>query len=149
MCVYGCVFAVQLHAEVCYAECQLQRAALTFLQVLQHANLLLTYRNWTVFWYICVFNITLQPRFHIIQVFKTVNLRKCPLSSYICGTTSNPSTWNSLIPSYFFIFAGWEHGEFYQRRDQSEKQLPNLQVSNKKQSLYLVDVSGLCTLSVY
>uniref|UniRef100_A0A3Q1EWU6 Zgc:158403 n=1 Tax=Acanthochromis polyacanthus TaxID=80966 RepID=A0A3Q1EWU6_9TELE len=33
VCVYGCVFAVQLHAEVCYAECQLQRAALTFLQV--------------------------------------------------------------------------------------------------------------------
>lgn len=31
--VYGYVFAVQLHAEVCYAECQLQRAALTFLQV--------------------------------------------------------------------------------------------------------------------
>lgn len=27
------VLAVQLHAEVCYAECQLQRAALTFLQV--------------------------------------------------------------------------------------------------------------------
>lgn len=35
------VFAVQLHAEVCYAECQLQRAALTFLQV-QYANILLT-----------------------------------------------------------------------------------------------------------
>lgn len=33
VCLYGCVFAVQLHAEVCYAECQLQRAALTFLQV--------------------------------------------------------------------------------------------------------------------
>lgn len=28
-----CVFAEQLHAEVCYAECQLQRSALTFLQV--------------------------------------------------------------------------------------------------------------------
>ncbi|CAG02094.1 unnamed protein product, partial [Tetraodon nigroviridis] len=31
-CVFACVSAVQLHAEACYAECQLQRAALTFLQ---------------------------------------------------------------------------------------------------------------------
>lgn len=27
------------------------------------------------------------------------------------------------------VLTGWEHGEFYQRWDQSEKQLPNLQVS--------------------
>lgn len=33
VCLCGVFFAVQLHAEVCYAECQLQRAALTFLQV--------------------------------------------------------------------------------------------------------------------
>lgn len=33
VCVCVCVSAVQLHAEACYAECQLQRAALTFLQV--------------------------------------------------------------------------------------------------------------------
>uniref|UniRef100_A0A8C6VZK5 Tetratricopeptide repeat domain 39A n=1 Tax=Nothobranchius furzeri TaxID=105023 RepID=A0A8C6VZK5_NOTFU len=30
-CVFACVY-VELHAEVCYAECLLQRAALTFLQ---------------------------------------------------------------------------------------------------------------------
>lgn len=28
-----CVFVEELHAEACYAECLLQRAALTFLQV--------------------------------------------------------------------------------------------------------------------
>lgn len=37
------VLAVQLHAEVCYAECQLQRAALTFLQV--RAYIFHTYSN--------------------------------------------------------------------------------------------------------
>uniref|UniRef100_A0A3B3S6I1 Zgc:158403 n=1 Tax=Paramormyrops kingsleyae TaxID=1676925 RepID=A0A3B3S6I1_9TELE len=31
--LYVCVFPEQLHAELCYAECLLQRAALTFLQV--------------------------------------------------------------------------------------------------------------------
>lgn len=35
MCVCGCVCAEELHAEVCYAECLLHRAALTFLQVSQ------------------------------------------------------------------------------------------------------------------
>lgn len=42
VCVFDCVSAVQLHAEACYAECQLQRAALTFLQVQynsQHVSL--------------------------------------------------------------------------------------------------------------
>lgn len=30
---FGFLPAVEIHAEVCYAECLLQRAALTFLQV--------------------------------------------------------------------------------------------------------------------
>ena len=30
---FGFLLAVEIHAEVCYAECLLQRAALTFLQV--------------------------------------------------------------------------------------------------------------------
>lgn len=47
---------------------------------------------------------------------------------------SAPIAMFTFLLSPFLIngvcFAGWEHGEFYQRRDQSTKQLSNLQVSN-------------------
>lgn len=36
VCFFPCFSPEELHAEVCYAECLLQRAALTFLQVSEH-----------------------------------------------------------------------------------------------------------------
>lgn len=76
MCVSACVSAVQLHAEVCYAECQLQRAALTFLQVqnclrflmITFSLLLVIVIHWSVF-YNCSPDAPLIKRVRVICLF--------------------------------------------------------------------------------
>lgn len=81
----------ELHAEVCYAECLLQRAALTFLQVGTEARL------------------------------DTINF---------C------SVWSGSFLLFLPASLGWKHDQFYERRNQSEEQLPDIQVSIIKLSLF-------------
>lgn len=99
----------ELHAEVCYAECLLQRAALTFLQVGTEASL------------------------HM---------------------TNHSSLWFDSFLSFLSVCLGWKHDQFYERRNQSEEQLPDIQVSVIKLSSFswtvnACDVVSSCVTGVF
>ena len=95
----------ELHAEVCYAECLLQRAALTFLQVRTEAACNSICHHW---------------------YFQFVSTHSLFLFLLLL-----------LLLSSCLSCSGWKHDQFHQRGNQSEEQLPDIQVRILKSRISL------------